>query len=454
MDEEYDVVVCGTGLKECILSGLLSVHGKKVLHIDRNPYYGGESASLNLTTLYEKFKPGVKAKKEYGANRYWNVDLIPKFVMASGKLVKILLVTKVNKYLEWKLVDSTFVYQYQKAGFIFGPKALHKVPSNEREALTSNLMSLFEKNRCKNFFHFCSVWKNDDVQTHKGFNPDKTPMSEVFEKFGLQPNTIDFVGHAVALYTNDAYLKKPMGETIEKIKLYMSSIDSYGSSPFIYPIFGLGGLPEGFSRLSAIHGGTYMLNKPVDSFVFGDDGKVIGVKTTSGELAKTKMVICDPSYVENTNKVKIVGKIIRSICILGSPIPDTNNSSSCQIIIPQKQLNRNHDIYIMLISSSHGIALEGKYIAIVSTTIETSNPELEIKPAIDLLGNVEEKFVQISNEFEAIDDGKNDNIFVSHSFDATSHFESATEDVLRIWKNITNEDLDLTVKPSQEQDEE
>ena len=30
MDEEYDVIVLGTGLKECILSGLLSVDGKKV----------------------------------------------------------------------------------------------------------------------------------------------------------------------------------------------------------------------------------------------------------------------------------------------------------------------------------------------------------------------------------------------------------------------------------------
>lgn len=39
----------GTGLKECILSGLLSVKGKKVLHVDRNPYYGGDCASLNLS---------------------------------------------------------------------------------------------------------------------------------------------------------------------------------------------------------------------------------------------------------------------------------------------------------------------------------------------------------------------------------------------------------------------
>jgi hypothetical protein len=30
MDEEYDVIVLGTGLKECILSGILSVDGLKV----------------------------------------------------------------------------------------------------------------------------------------------------------------------------------------------------------------------------------------------------------------------------------------------------------------------------------------------------------------------------------------------------------------------------------------
>ena len=45
------VIVLGTGLTECILSGLLSVEGKKVLHMDRNDYYGGDSASLNLSQV-------------------------------------------------------------------------------------------------------------------------------------------------------------------------------------------------------------------------------------------------------------------------------------------------------------------------------------------------------------------------------------------------------------------
>lgn len=34
MDEEYEVIVLGTGLKECILSGLLSVDGIKVSFFD------------------------------------------------------------------------------------------------------------------------------------------------------------------------------------------------------------------------------------------------------------------------------------------------------------------------------------------------------------------------------------------------------------------------------------
>ena len=53
--EQWDAVVLGTGLKECLLSGLLSVAGKKVLHLDRNPYYGGASASLDIHQLFQKF---------------------------------------------------------------------------------------------------------------------------------------------------------------------------------------------------------------------------------------------------------------------------------------------------------------------------------------------------------------------------------------------------------------
>ena len=53
--EPWDAVILGTGFKECLLSGLLSKAGKKVLHLDRNPYYGGASASLDIHQLFKKF---------------------------------------------------------------------------------------------------------------------------------------------------------------------------------------------------------------------------------------------------------------------------------------------------------------------------------------------------------------------------------------------------------------
>lgn len=84
MDETYDVIILGTGLTECILSGLLSVNGKKVLHMDRNDYYGGDCASLTLDQAWKHFGEAGEPPKELGPVRQYNVDLIPKFLMANG----------------------------------------------------------------------------------------------------------------------------------------------------------------------------------------------------------------------------------------------------------------------------------------------------------------------------------------------------------------------------------
>ena len=73
--------------------------------------------------------------------------------------------------------------------------------------------------------------------------------------------------------------------------------------------------------------------------IIGDVNKVAGI-ISNGEKATAPMIICDPSYVKGLNKTKVVGKVIRAICILDHMIPNTNNSSSVQIILPQRQLNR------------------------------------------------------------------------------------------------------------------
>lgn len=431
MDEEYDAIVLGTGLKECILSGMLSVSGKKVLHIDRNKYYGGESASITpLDELFTKFgipNPG----EEYGRGRDWNVDLIPKFLMANGQLVKLLIHTGVTRYLEFKSVEGSYVYKGGK---------IAKVPVDEKEALASNLMGMFEKRRFRSFLIYIQDFREDDPKTWKEIDPHRSTMQEVYDKFGLDKDTADFTGHALALYRDDDYLQLPAGETIRRIKLYSDSLARYGKSPYLYPLYGLGELPQGFARLSAIYGGTYMLDKPVDEIVF-ENGRVIGVKS-GDELARCKQVYCDPSYV--LDKVKKVGQVIRCICLLDHTIPNTKDVLSCQIIIPQKQVNRKSDIYISLVSYTHQVAAKNWFVAMVSTTVETSNPEQEIKPGIDLLGPIKQKFVTVSDLNEPTDPGSDSQIFISKSYDATSHFETTCLDVLDIFRRGTGEDFDFS----------
>lgn len=432
MDEEYDCIVLGTGLKECILSGMLSVSGKKVLHVDRNKYYGGESASITpLQELFQKFGVAEPDEKVHGRGRDWNVDLVPKFLMANGLLVKLLIHTGVTRYLEFKSVEGSYVYKGGK---------IYKVPVDQKEALSSDLMGIFEKRRFRNFLIFVQDFQEDDPKTWKDVDPQRVSAYQLYTKFGLDKNTQDFTGHALALYLNDDYINEPAVNLIRRIKLYSDSLARYGKSPYLYPLYGLGELPQGFARLSAIYGGTYMLNTPVDEIVY-EGSSVVGIKS-GGVVAKCKQVFCDPSYIKE--KVKKTGQVIRCICLLNHPIPNTRDALSTQIIIPQNQVNRKSDIYVSLVSNTHQVSAQGWFIAMVSTKVETSNPELEIKPGLDLLGPIKQKFVSFSDYYEPIDDGKDSKVFISKSYDATSHFETTCLDVLDIYKRATGEEFDFS----------
>ncbi|CAH1713189.1 hypothetical protein AGLY_000381 [Aphis glycines] len=432
MDEEYDCIVLGTGLKECILSGMLSVSGKKVLHVDRNKYYGGESASITpLQELFQKFGLKEPDEKEHGRGRDWNVDLVPKFLMANGLLVKLLIHTGVTRYLEFKSVEGSYVYKGGK---------IYKVPVDQKEALSSDLMGIFEKRRFRNFLIFVQDFQENDPKTWKDVDPQRMSAQQLYTKFGLDKNTQDFTGHALALYLNDDYINEPAANLIRRIKLYSDSLARYGKSPYLYPLYGLGELPQGFARLSAIYGGTYMLNTPVDEIVF-EGSSVVGIKS-GGVVAKCKQVFCDPSYVKE--RVKKTGQVIRCICLLNHPIPNTRDALSTQIIIPQNQVNRKSDIYVSLVSNTHQVSAQGWFIAMVSSKVETGNPELEIKPGLDLLGPIKQKFVSISDYYEPIDDGKDSKVFISKSYDATSHFETTCLDVLDIYKRATGEEFDFS----------
>lgn len=188
-----------------------------------------------------------------------------------------------------------------------------------------------------------------------------------------------------------------------------------------------------------------MLDKPVDEIMYDDAGKVCGVRCGE-EVAKCKAVICDPSYAPS--KVRKVGQVVRTICLLKHPIPNTADVDSVQIVIPQNQVGRKHDIYVACVSHSHAICAKDYWVAIVSTIVETANPEAELAVGLQMLGPIREQFTSVTDMFEPSDDdgGTASNVFVTKSYDSTSHFETVVDDLKDVYRRYSGKDLAFDAK--------
>ena len=278
-DNLYDIIILGTGFKECILAGLLTIsQNTKVIQLDRNLHYGGEAASVNLTNLWKNFGREDKIPTNLGENRDWNIDLVPKVLMSSGGLVKMLIKTNVSQYLDFKCLESQFVVKGNE---------LLKIPSNDKEALSTDLLSLSEKANCTRFFQFVQDFKLNDTSTHQNLNIN-APFKEFIQAFNFDQNLIDFTGYAVCHALNNEYLNLPASNVLKTIQTYLDSAGKYGDTPFIYPIYGLSGLPEGFSRLCAINRGITILGKNTDEILF-ENGRFTGLKSGSEVIIYFKL---------------------------------------------------------------------------------------------------------------------------------------------------------------------
>ena len=106
-----------------------------------------------------------------------------------------------------------------------------------------------------------------------------------------------------------------------------------------------------------------------------------------------------------------------------------------------------------MVSYDHLICAQGIYVAIVSTTVESDSPEQEIQPAIALLGSILDMFVTVDTLYDPLEDGKSSGLWVSKSYDPSSHFEIASNDILEIYEKITGEKLDLNIEPSEDEED-
>ena len=79
---------------------------------------------------------------------------------------------------------------------------------------------------------------------------------------------------------------------------------------------------------------------------------------------------------------------------------------------------------------------------------------MELEPALKLLCPPNDVLMTISQLYEPKQYGANDNVYISKSYDPSSHFESTTDDVKDIYKRVTGHDLVLKQRKTAQEEAE
>ncbi|KAJ8508448.1 hypothetical protein ONZ45_g9293 [Pleurotus djamor] len=263
-ENEFDVVVVGTDLAQSILAAALSKAGIKVAHIDPNPYYGADNASLNLDEL-------VRWADSADPTQYWSIiksdtippdvkrysiSLTPAVIPSIGPHVTSLVASGVARYGGFKLVQPISVCSTGGQ--------LQNVPGSKEDIFRNSSISLLDKRRLMRFLMFAASEFEEKTELQgKEDMPFQQFLESVFSLNHDLSNVICFaLAHAVAI-------SDPTLPALTRIRRYLRSHGRYGPSSFIVGQYGgAGEIAQGFCRTSAVHGGVYILGRRVKSVVY------------------------------------------------------------------------------------------------------------------------------------------------------------------------------------------
>lgn len=112
-------------------------------------------------------------------------------------------------------------------------------------------------------------------------------------------------------------------EGIKRVEAFITSLNIYGTTPFLYPIYGEGDILQSFCRINNVYGGITMLQTEVVRLV-AKEGKIAGVEICNDvthRVIRCKNVIASDDYFLNhteqeKEKLKMAGKVIHGLYVV------------------------------------------------------------------------------------------------------------------------------------------
>ena len=250
--------------------------------------------------------------------RRFNIDLAPKVLFSRGPLVEALISANISHYAEFKAVNRILTYLNEQA---------EEVPCSRSDVFSSRLISVIEKRMLMKFLTFCVEFEQHPEE-YKEFE-DKTFL-EFLQSCRLTPNLQHFALHAIAMATSAT----PALDGLKATQNFLKSLGRYGNTPFIWPLYGAGEMPQAFCRMCAVFGGLYCLRRSASALtVCTDTNRCTGI-FSDGQQLRAKWIVMEYSYVPANHKASLSKSVSRAVFITNKSLKSCDEEYITLLTVP------------------------------------------------------------------------------------------------------------------------
>lgn len=415
----WDAVIAGTGLRESLLAAALARAGKKVLHLDRNPYYGDEYAALSLDELeaWAKNVPSNHMRsvqyKTYPApegsglkkSRSYTLSLSPGLLYAASPILSLLVKSSLHESLEFLKVGGWFVYDV--AAPLSDP--LKRVPNSREDIFNDKTLDPRTKRVVVRALK--SMVGLEGGRSGTSATSDGMPLQQYLE----QP-TFRLPSSIIAAFTSltlrhDLPNEIPFGEAEQRLKKHFDSLGRFGAGfSAVIGRYGSGSeLVQVLCRAAAVSGNAiYVLENGIVDIQEADpippSTPTVSTESTeqdirlslkSGDIIRARHVVGIPSNLPTgASTIQTSSESTgywMSIYVVSSPLKQAFQTdepppaAGAIIYIPAGSIEfdgypNTNPIYVVVHGSDTGECPDGQSILYVSMKYTGSN-EVEILDA-------------------------------------------------------------------------
>ncbi|XP_069395473.1 rab proteins geranylgeranyltransferase component A 1 [Paralichthys olivaceus] len=251
--------------------------------------------------------------------RRFNIDLVSKLMYSRGSLVDLLIKSNVSRYAEFKNVTRILTYRHDN---------VEQVPCSRADVFASRQLSVVEKRKLMRFLTFC-VEETEEQQAYSG-----RPYLEFLRDQQLGDNLQHFLVHSIAMVTEDTPTEAGLAST----RHFLRCLGRYGNTPFLFPVYGLGEIPQCFCRMCAVFGGIYCLRHSVQCVIVDKEtNRCKAVIDIRGQRISCSHFVVEDGYVSvERKKVATPTRFIsRAILITdGSVLPTDSEQQVSMVTLP------------------------------------------------------------------------------------------------------------------------